>query len=211
MISRETTLMNGRLGSNIELSLVGNTRIIDTSNELVVKLRASKIKDIDNTIQLQKEKLTVLIKLGEKTIYKEPLILDFKYKDDLELVNFKNIYNVEETKILNLSATIIVSDNKSGYLEDTTVNTTITFNEVKDEILFIDLTGSETEEEILCTFVTSLEPELIEFKTNDDDWCRLSNGCREFTIPKTNKNQYIQVRGKFKNKYSYSNVLKIYK
>ena len=202
-----TTTLNGKLGAYFNLALKPKITKVDDHNVVEVRLRLIKLNMPDVLLDKVVRTLNVKLKINDDVKLSNSVKLDLNQLiDNIILLKYKiELYNQEPIKY-NVNAEIKIED-ESGLLEDTSFNINIIIRPVEDRKLFVDLVGTEFPDKIICSVVTTIAPDFLEYKMNDLDWTKL-NGT-SFSIDRLDKNQFIQVRGKKNNYFSYSNVLKI--
>lgn len=183
----------------------------DGENELNVRIRFEELNMPnvikDNTDLLRDLTITSL-KINGVTVAKESDVLDFDNTKNIVALNYKNIIANTDSLKLTLEASLQI-ESKSNYITDTSLKESILILPVKKDKLFIDLEYIDEGDKIHCVANPTIEPDFMEMKDTTNDWVKLNN--KSFNVTKSGKNQFIQVRGKYKGLYSYSNVIKIYK
>lgn len=209
-LEEKSIVMNGRLGEYFKLYLRTKVSKDDLYNHLSIRARIVKDKDnipyklIDETKFLI-ENATIYIKIKGDVVLKKSIDLDFINLDNIVLGIYNtNILN-RELLNLDISAELVIND-KSNYLTSTEMKSIAILTPIVEERLFIDLDMTEKPSTLYFTVKTTITPDFIEYKVNDLYWKPLT--ADYFEIGKIGKNQYIQVRGKKNNYYSYSNVIK---
>ena len=136
--------------------------------------------------------------------------INFTNKNNLLLYTYKkDIYN-KETVISNIKIVLEVNE-ESNYLETSEIKQNFIIPPMKEDKLFIDLAHTIRNNTIYCLASFNINPDLLEYKVNQNDWTKLDIENPNFSFEKDGTNQYAQVRGKLNNYYSYSNTVKIYK
>ena len=109
---------------------------------------------------------------------------------------------------MNYYGDIIIDNDKSEFLTDATIKSSIILTPINDKKLFIEISKSDL---ILNQYTidikSNIEPDYYQLKINENDWIKIKD--ISFKLQATNYFRYIQVRGKKDNYYSYSNVIRI--
>lgn len=214
MNRKETSIKcNGKLGKyyTLELDLVPSKEeslySIDPANKLTINCKLIRDSLDDETIiKLTKKEATFKILINEEMVSKQNIDIDFSNTHQI-VINYDTLFYNKEPIFLNVEAILEIND-KAEYLTNTNITNTIALTPIKLEKLFIDLTSITIGNTIMCNITTTVKPEYLEYKVNIASWVKLNEN--KFSVEKTGKNQYIQVRGKQNGNYTYSNVIKIY-
>ena len=197
------TSLQGTIGKYYKMSMRYKTsKTEDDENELDIRIRIEKLNlpsSISDNINLLKDSYTIILKMNNTIVDKNSIALDFTNSNNLVILNYNKKINNSETLKMNLEAFLKV-DNKSNYIEDTSLKDTILVHPVKEDRLFIDLDYTDAVDKIYCTCRTTITPDFIEYKDTLNDWIKLNSN--NFEVNKSNKKQFIQVRGKFNGVYS---------
>jgi len=218
---------NGKLGSYLTLYLRIQHKIVDGTHKISLRLRISREKDMSNEdinrlIELKENQVTVRLRVADKVLIKKSVPIDF-ISDNINnilLLEYEYEINNEETLIMYYFGDIIIDNDNSKYLTDTTIKSSLVLTPISVEKLFIDLTcselkkysGSKKSEDLIYYHYdiyinTSIKPDFLEYKINQDPWTKLTFDT--LTVVPKDYIQYIQVRGKKDNYYSYSNVIRL--
>lgn len=204
-----TTKMNGRLKEHYNLNLVINCKdTIDNRKKLIVDLYLVHDGDKDSKIELTKKQGVAKIFINNEVVAKENIDIDTKYSKEIKLVSYEEDFLLKNSIRMIIKASLDVND-ESKYLENTEIFDVFTLRAEEDRKLFIDLDYNENSTTVFCTYSTTLEPDFLEYKTNFSDWTKLDYKYKNFSVAKEEKDMWIQVRGKYKDEYSYSNTIKI--
>jgi hypothetical protein len=200
------TYFNGRLGNSFKLYL--RTKVISNKefyngSQVNIRARIEKIGKLLDDEYLTNIPATIKILINNKVVYKDNIELDFKYNSSVSFM-YENIYNVSDTTKYNIKAILEVNDT-TDYINTTELSTSIILQPITSSKMYISLDENNS----IFTVTTTLEPDFIEYKVNEDNWIKLESN--SFKLDKDNIDKYIQARCKYNNKYYYSNVVKVMK
>ena len=206
---------SGRLGQYLTLYLRIKHEIINKSHKISLRLRIERTKDILNEdinrlIELKENQVTSRIRIADKVLVKKSLPIDFTLDDNINIVLLEYEYEInnEQTLLMNYYGDIIIDNDKSEFLTDATIKSSIILTPINDKKLFIEISKSDL---ILNQYTidikSNIEPDYYQLKINENDWIKIKD--ISFKLQATNYFRYIQVRGKKDNYYSYSNVIRI--
>lgn len=203
--------LNGRLGDRFNLSL--DTKLSQEeyyrSLYIIFKLdRINKLLD-DPEVTLTNKQCKIIIKVNNTTVYAENIDIDTRLGDNI-FYKVKDIKLSDKKTILNISASLIIDD-ESNYINTTELKEDIVIPENKIERLFVKINKiSEDSNNITVGIQYNIDPDYLQYKSDENPWKKLDD-IAAFTIEKTHKNQYIQVRGRKDDYYSYSNVIRLFR
>ncbi len=222
---------SGRLGNYLTLFLRVQHKIIDKTHKISLRLRISREKDIldedmNRLIELKENQVTVRLRAADKVLAKKSVPIDFTLDNTTNILLLEYEYEItnEQTLIMYYFGDIIIDNDDSNYLTNTTIKTDLVLTPVVIEKLFIDLNCSELKkysgsresgkkpEDLIyyhydLSINTTIEPDFLELKINENNWTRINY--RNFDLPIADYLRYVQVRGKKDNYYSYSNVIRL--
>lgn len=206
---------SGRLGQYLTLYLRIKHEIINKSHKISLRLRIERTKDILNEdinrlIELKENQVTSRIRITDKVLVKKSLPIDFTLDDNINIVLLEYEYEInnEQTLLMNYYGDIIIDNDKSEFLTDATIKSSIILTPINDKKLFIEISKSDLIfDEYTINIKSNIEPDYYQLKINEDDWIKIKD--TSFKLQATNYFRYIQVRGKKDNYYSYSNVIRI--
>lgn len=193
--------LNGSIGSFYNMCLrykISKTE--DGDNQLDIRIRIEELNipnSIKDNINLLKELYTVMLKINNNIVAKESVVLDFSTIKNLVIINYKSTLSNIDTLRFNLEA-FLQSDNESTYIKNTSLSESILVLPIKVDKLFIDLNYNDEGDKVHCIATPNIEPDFLEYKDTLNPWIKLD--INSFVVPKTGKNQYIQVRGKYKRR-----------
>lgn len=203
----KTINCNGRLSKSYKVELRTKIDKDELEYSINIRLRLIKVDSNENSIiQLLKKQTLFSIYIDNERVEQKVLDLDFKtYSQAMIEYSFK-ISN-EDVLSFNIKGEIEFTDN-SNYLSNTEITDRLVLKPLKDNKLFITISGIERPEVIQVLINTTIEPDYLQYKTESTGWKKINNNI--FHIPKLEiLNQYIQVRGKKDYYFSYSNVIKL--
>lgn len=207
-INEKQIEMSGRLGQYYALNIRTKVEKEDLSNNLDIRARLIKSPEIINPEDEKNiliEGAVLRLYINDTPVYKTTVDLDFIHNDNIVLGNYNVDINSKETLNLKIRAELIVED-KSKYLQTTGLGTVVTIAPILEDRLYIDIDMTEKPNTLYFTVLPTIKADRLEYKVNELDWKELD--ANYFEIAKIGKNQYVQVRGKKNNYYSYSNVIK---
>ena len=206
-LQTKTKQCNGRLSKSYKLEL--RTRIDKDELEyyINIRLRLMKIdKDETSIIQLLKKQTLFSIYIDNERVEQKALDLDFKNYNQIILEYSYKITN-EDVLTSTIKGVIEFTDD-SNYLSETEIEDRLVLKPLKENRLFIEIVGIDRPDIIQVLVNTTVEPDYLQYKTELSNWEKITK--IPFNILKLEKgNQYIQVRGKKDDYFSYSNVIKI--
>ena len=203
---------NGKLGSFYKLYLRINHSIVNGVHNIKLRLRIGRIKnvsfpDLNTDIVLKENQVTAVLRVSDRVLIKKPIALNFSGNiSNITLLEYEYEINNEQPLVMNYCGDLLLSDD-SEYLEDTSIKSTLFLKSMKETKLFIDVSTKETPKEVDFLLSTNVEPDFIECKLDTASWNRLPGTIRK--VLKTESEQIIQFRGKFDNKYSYSQAFRV--
>lgn len=203
----QTKQCNGRLKKSYKLEL--RTRIDKDELEYSINIRFRLMKidsDEDSIIQLLKKQTLFSIYIDNERVEQKALDLDFKSYNQAMIEYSYKITN-EDVLTSTIKGVIEFTDD-SSYLSETEIEDRLVLRPLKDNKLFIDIIGLDRPDNIQVLINTTVSPDYLQYKTESFDWRKIEKN--QFYIPKLKKgNQYIQVRGKKDDYFSYSNTIKV--
>lgn len=182
------------------------TKTDKQENKVLVSVRLKLIKDDnkqDSIIQFIHKEACLSILFDNEVVEKKYLDLDFKTYNQVMIEYKYESYN-EDVLSSHIKGRLEIND-ESNYLIDTEIESRLIIPSLKPDPLFITLTGENLNNTINCHIVYNIEPDYMQYKTNNQDWTLLDSN--NFSVPIVPINQYIQVRGKKDNYFSYSNTI----
>lgn len=177
-------------------------------DKVVVSVRLRLLRDDykqDSIIQLLHKETCLSILFDNEVVEKKYVDLDFKTYNQV-MIEYKYESHNEDVISTIIKGKLEVND-PSEYLTDTEIESYLVIPSLKPEPLFIDLTGERADSYIHYYIAYNIEPDYIQYKTNNQDWTLLDS--TNFDLPQVLGNQYIQVRGKKDDYFSYSNTIKV--
>lgn len=206
-LQTKTKQCNGRLSKSYKLEL--RTRIDKDELEYSINIRLRLIKidsNEDSIIQLLKKQTLFSIYIDNERVEQKALDLDFKNYNQAMIEYSYKITN-ENVLTSNIKGVIEFTDD-SNYLSETEIEDRLVLKPLKDNKLFIDIVGINRPDTIQVLINTTIKPDYLQYKTESFDWRKTEEN--QFYISKLEKvNQYIQVRGRKDDYFSYSNVIKV--
>jgi len=206
-LQTKTKQCNGRLSKSYKLEL--RTRIDKDELEysINIRLRLMKIDSDENSIiQLLKKQTLFSIYIDNERVEQKALDLDFKSYNQA-MVEYSYKITNEDVLTSNIKGVIEFTDD-SNYLSETEIEDRLVLKPLKDSKLFIDIVGINRPEVIQVLINTTIKPDYLQYKTESFDWRKTEEN--QFYVPKLEGiNQYIQVRGRKDDYFSYSNVIKV--
>ena len=146
------------------------------------------------------------IYIDNERVEQKALDLDFKNYNQAMIEYSYKITN-ENVLTSNIKGVIEFTDD-SNYLSETEIEDRLVLKPLKDNKLFIDIVGINRPDTIQVLINTTIKPDYLQYKTESFDWRKTEEN--QFYISKLEKvNQYIQVRGRKDDYFSYSNVIKV--
>ena len=216
----ESIKCNGRLGQYFTLYLRVQHKIIEANHKIFLRLRITRERDvsdedINKLVELKENQVTVQLRAADKVLSKKSISLDFMsdLSNNIVLLEYEYEINNEQTLTMLYFGDIIISNDKSDYLTNTTIKSSLVLIPIKQDRLFIDLIKLKSKkliDNLPCyniSISTTIKPDFLEYKINQDSWIKLND--ISFDVPIENYLKYIQVRGKKNNEYTYSNVIRI--
>ena len=222
---------SGRLGNYLTLFLRVQHEIINQTHKISLRLRISREKDISDEdmnrlIELKENQVTVRLRAADKVLAKKSMPIDFMLDNNTNILLLEYEYEInnEQTLIMYYFGDIIIDNDDSKYLTNTSIKTDLVLTPIVIKKLFIDLICSELKkysgsreqgkkpEDLIYyhhdfSIDTTIEPDFLELKINEGPWDRIDY--KTFDLPIADYLRYIQVRGKKDNYYSYSNVIRL--
>lgn len=177
-------------------------------DKVIVSVRLRLLRDDykqDSIIQLLHKETCLSILFDNEVVEKKYVDLDFKTYNQV-MIEYKYESHNEDVISTIIKGKLEVND-PSEYLTDTEIESYLVIPSLKPEPLFIDLTGERADSCIHYYIAYNIEPDYIQYKTNNQDWTLLDG--TNFDLPQVLGNQYIQVRGKKDDYFSYSNTIKV--
>ncbi len=177
-------------------------------DKVIVSVRLRLLRDDykqDSIIQLLHKETCLSILFDNEVVEKKYVDLDFKTYNQV-MIEYKYESHNEDVISTIIKGKLEVND-PSEYLTDTEIESYLVIPSLKPEPLFIDLTGERADSCIHYYIAYNIEPDYIQYKTNNQDWTLLDS--TNFDLPQVSGNQYIQVRGKKDDYFSYSNTIKV--
>lgn len=206
-LQTKTKQCNGRLSKSYKLEL--RTRIDKDELEYSINIRLRLMKidsNEDSIIQLLKKQTLFSIYIDNERVEQKALDLDFKNYNQAMIEYSYKITN-ENVLTSNIKGVIEFTDD-SNYLSETEIEDRLVLKPLKDNKLFIDIVGINRPDTIQVLINTTIKPDYLQYKTESFDWRKTEEN--QFYISKLEKvNQYIQVRGRKDDYFSYSNVIKV--
>lgn len=201
----------GKLGQYYKLALRTKLEKDEINNKNILNIRVRMIQETNTEPTLVcKNKAIIKLYINDEFVDKSFVDINFTNKNNLLLYTYKkDMYN-KETVISNIKIILEVSE-ESNYLETSEIKQNFIIPPVKEDKLFIDLVHTIRNNTVYCLANFNINPDLLEYKVNQNDWIKLDIENPNFSFEKDGTNQYAQVRGKLNNYYSYSNTVKIYK
>ena len=208
-IKTKTKHCNGRLTKSYKLELRIKVDKDELEYSINIRLRLMKVDDKeDSIIQLLKKQTLLSIYIDNERVEQKAVDLDFKSYNQ---VMTEYSYKISNSDVLvsNIKGVLEFIDD-SNYLSETEIEDRLILKSLKENKLFIDIKGIDRPEMVQVLINTTIEPDYLQFKTESSDWKKIIE--IPFFIQKNLKiNQYIQVRGRKDDYFSYSNVIKIIK
>lgn len=207
-LQTKTRHCNGRLTKSYKLELRTRIDQDDLEYSINIRFRLMKIDSKeDSIIQLLHKQTLLSIYIDNEKVEQKAVDLDFKnYNQIMTEYSFK--LTNKETTTFNIKGIIEFTDD-SNYLSNTELEDRLVLKPLKENKLFLDITGTDKGSLIYITVNTTTEPDYLQYKTNNKDWTKIKENIFNISKDLENKNQYIQVRGKKDDYFSYSNVIKI--
>ena len=206
-LQTKTRYCNGRLTKSYKLELRTKVDKDELEYSINIRLRLIKVDSDENSIiQLLKKQTLLSIYIDNERVEQKAVDLDFK---NYNQVMTDYTYKISNENVLtsNIKGVLEFIDD-SNYLEKTEIEDRLVLKPLKENKLFIDITGINRLDNIQVLISTTVEPDYLQYKTESSDWKKVST--TPLYIPKLEGiNQYIQVRGKKNDYFSYSNVIKI--
>lgn len=225
---------SGKLSNYLTLYLRVKHEIINDLHKISLRLRIVRDIDVFNQdmnklIELKENQVTAQLRILDKVLIKKHLPISFMNDSVTSITLLEYEYEIgnEQTLIMNYYGDLIIDNDNSEYLKNTTIKSDLLLTPVKNKKLFIELTKSEllkhpdksdkwhNREDIIYYHYdlylrNTIKPDFIEIKINDNKWEKIElEDNNIYQIPAVNYIRYIQFRGKKDNYYSYSNTIKI--
>lgn len=199
------TKCKGKLGESYNLVLNHFITMEDKLPILQIKIRLNKNMDVIPVVFNEKPS-TIRLLINNMPVAKENVYLDFTNKDSITLLSYQKRCTNKDTELLQVEAELLIEDD-SEYLTNTKINTGIVVSGLLEPKLVINLNSVIQNNKVICNPITNIVPDFLQYKIDENPWTKLESD--NFTFKRTNKNQYVQVRGKYNGVYSYSNNIKI--
>ncbi len=230
----ESIKCSGKLSQYLTLFLRINHEIIKDKHKISLRLRITRNKnvldsDMNRLVNLKENQVTAQIRVADKVLIKKSVPIDFMSDNinNITLVEYQYEISNEQTLLMNYYGDLIINNDKSEYLKNTTIKSNLILTPIKNNKLFIELTKSEllkhpevvergyNKEDLIyyhynLYIKNTITPDFLEIKINSNDWEKIElDKTNIYQIPAVNYKRYIQIRGKKDNYYSYSNIIKI--
>lgn len=198
-----TVKCNGKLGNSYQLYIKHDIQTIDNTNYLDL-IFGIDLLDSSNKISLNKNKSVLRLLIDNKEVKRYDMYLDFNKTTKINILHTYRANNID-TKILQISGILEVFDD-SEYLENTSLSFGLSLPKIQKDKYSIKLSNVESNKESIFTIITNNNFDFIEKKVDINPWEKTAN---TFQVEKTERIQYIQVRGKKDSNYYYSNVIRL--
>lgn len=176
--------MNGRLSNHYSLNMVMKQEdSIDKRDSLCIRVKLIHDNDEDSKVEMIKKEATIKLYVNDSLVAKQNIDIDTTNYNELTLVDYKEDMLIKNSTLLNIKA-ILEIRSKSKYLETTEIRDSFIMVTAPERKLFIDLDYRESTTLVFCTITTTLESELLEYKTNFTDWEKLDTKQMNFSVLK---------------------------
>ena len=206
---------NGKLRDYYSLHLKVSNEEIGEVHKIGLRLKLVRNKpvyntDIDTSIKLLENQVTVRLRAADKVLVKKSIPIDFSsdLTSSIVLLDYSYEISNEQPMIMNYYGDIIIDNDDSNYLMSSSLRADLFLKPLKNPRLFIDLDIESTDKKNIYFRVShNTEADFFEFKIGELSWIKLDSN--HFILPHLDTVQYVQARGKKDDYYSYSNTIKI--